>query len=93
MNAEVCYVLFYIIVLNVYVYVVYVVVTTEIFPTTMNVRRVQKTVLSVEQEEGLGARVRRSIGRKEVRSSAVMLLAENALNSTPQTYAAYSISS
>lgn len=93
MNAEVCCVLFYIIVLNVYVYVVYVVVTTEIFPRTMNVRRVQKTVLSVEQEEGLGAQVRRSIGRKEVRSSAVMLLAENALNSTPQTYAAYFISS
>lgn len=32
----------------------------------MNVRRVEKTVLSVEQSEGVGARVRRSIGRKEV---------------------------
>ncbi|XP_061608725.1 pirin isoform X8 [Phyllopteryx taeniolatus] len=32
----------------------------------MNVRKVEKTVLSVEQGEGVGARVRRSIGRKEV---------------------------
>lgn len=36
------------------------------FPSTMDVRRVEKTVLSVEQSEGVGARVRRSIGRKEV---------------------------
>ena len=35
----------------------------------MNVRKVEKTVLSVEQAEGVGARVRRSIGRKEVSSS------------------------
>lgn len=31
------------------------------------IRRVAKVVLSVEQSEGVGARVRRSIGRKEVR--------------------------
>ncbi len=31
------------------------------------IRRVTKVVLSVEQSEGVGARVRRSIGRKEVR--------------------------
>ncbi len=31
------------------------------------IRRVTKLVLSVEQSEGVGARVRRSIGRKEVR--------------------------
>uniref|UniRef100_A0A3Q2P8Y3 Pirin n=1 Tax=Fundulus heteroclitus TaxID=8078 RepID=A0A3Q2P8Y3_FUNHE len=34
----------------------------------MNVRKVVKTVLSVEQAEGVGARVRRSIGRKELRN-------------------------
>lgn len=34
----------------------------------MNVRKVEKTVLSVEQSEGVGARVRRSIGRKELRN-------------------------
>ncbi|XP_010884781.4 pirin isoform X1 [Esox lucius] len=32
----------------------------------LTVKRVVKTVLSVEQAEGLGARVRRSIGRKEL---------------------------
>uniref|UniRef100_UPI001EAECBD2 pirin-like n=1 Tax=Oncorhynchus gorbuscha TaxID=8017 RepID=UPI001EAECBD2 len=32
----------------------------------MRIRRVVKTVLSVEQVEGVGAHVRRSIGRKEV---------------------------
>lgn len=32
----------------------------------MKVRKVEKVVLSVEQSEGVGARVRRSIGRKEV---------------------------
>ena len=30
-------------------------------------RTVVKSVLSLEQEEGVGARVRRSVGRKEVR--------------------------
>lgn len=33
---------------------------------TQALRRVHKTVLSVDQAEGVGARVRRSIGRKEV---------------------------
>lgn len=33
----------------------------------MMIRKVSKVVLSVEQSEGVGARVRRSIGRKEVR--------------------------
>ena len=33
----------------------------------MTSREVDKTVLSVEQDEGVGARVRRSIGRPEVR--------------------------
>uniref|UniRef100_A0A4W5LPI1 Pirin N-terminal domain-containing protein n=1 Tax=Hucho hucho TaxID=62062 RepID=A0A4W5LPI1_9TELE len=32
----------------------------------MRIRRVVKTVLSVEQVEGVGAHVRRSIGRKEL---------------------------
>ncbi len=40
----------------------------------MNVRRVEKIVLSVEQAEGVGARVRRSIGRKEVRKFLNMLM-------------------
>ena len=39
----------------------------------MNVRKVE-TVLSVEQAEGVGARVRRSIGRKEVRSTTNNLI-------------------
>ncbi|KAM8975494.1 pirin [Pelodytes ibericus] len=34
----------------------------------MSTREVVKTVLSVEQSEGLGARVRRSIGRQELRT-------------------------
>ncbi|XP_075053083.1 pirin isoform X1 [Mixophyes fleayi] len=34
----------------------------------MSSRKVVKTVLSVEQSEGVGARVRRSIGRKELRN-------------------------
>ncbi|KAG7231658.1 hypothetical protein INR49_004194 [Caranx melampygus] len=34
----------------------------------MNVRKVERTVVSVEQAEGVGARVRRSIGRKELRN-------------------------
>lgn len=37
----------------------------------MIVRKLLKTVLSVEQAEGVGARVRRSIGRKEVSSSNI----------------------
>ncbi|XP_005953495.2 pirin, partial [Haplochromis burtoni] len=58
-------------------------VTTEIFPRTMNVRRVQKTVLSVEQEEGLGARVRRSIGRKELRNLDPFLMLDEFRVSKP----------
>ncbi|XP_060767252.1 pirin isoform X2 [Neoarius graeffei] len=34
----------------------------------MKIRKVSKVVLSVEQSEGVGARVRRSIGRKELRN-------------------------
>ncbi|XP_039529216.1 pirin [Pimephales promelas] len=34
----------------------------------MMMRRVSKVVLSVEQSEGVGARVRRSIGRKELQN-------------------------
>ncbi|MGH0145529.1 UNVERIFIED_CONTAM: hypothetical protein FKN15_043187 [Acipenser sinensis] len=34
----------------------------------MALRKVVKTVLSVEQQEGVGARVRRSIGRKELQN-------------------------
>lgn len=33
----------------------------------MKSKTVQKAVLSVEQDEGVGARVRRSVGRPEVR--------------------------
>lgn len=63
-------------------YILRSIVTTKIFPGTMDVRKVQKMVLSVEQAEGVGARVRRSIGRREVSSSTVLQFAENALNST-----------
>lgn len=45
-----------------------VLISKTFFFRMMNVRRVEKTVLSVEQSEGVGARVRRSIGRKEVSS-------------------------
>ncbi|KAF0042989.1 hypothetical protein F2P81_004326 [Scophthalmus maximus] len=38
----------------------------------MNVRKVEKTVVSVEQAEGVGARVRRSIGRKEASHSTFL---------------------
>lgn len=34
----------------------------------------ERTVLSVEQAEGVGARVRRSIGRKEVSISQLILI-------------------
>lgn len=50
------------------------VMTSVTFSSTMNVRKVEKTVLSVEQSEGVGARVRRSIGRKEVRLRMLMQL-------------------
>ncbi|XP_061526759.1 pirin isoform X2 [Phycodurus eques] len=39
----------------------------------MNVRKVEKIVLSVEQGEGVGARVRRSVGRKENLDPFLML--------------------
>uniref|UniRef100_A0A3Q2VW59 Pirin n=1 Tax=Haplochromis burtoni TaxID=8153 RepID=A0A3Q2VW59_HAPBU len=44
---------------------------------------VQKTVLSVEQEEGLGARVRRSIGRKELRNLDPFLMLDEFRVSKP----------
>lgn len=37
------------------------------FLSTMKAKTVLKAVLSVEQDEGVGARVRRSVGRPEVR--------------------------
>lgn len=37
-------------------------------PSTFKTRQVDKTILSVEQSEGVGARVRRSIGRPELRN-------------------------
>lgn len=39
------------------------------------IRRVCKAVLSVEQAEGVGARVRRSIGRREVSKVAETMYA------------------
>ncbi|XP_048855128.1 pirin isoform X1 [Brienomyrus brachyistius] len=49
----------------------------------MRVRRVVKTVLSVEQEEGVGARVRRSIGRKELRNLDPFLMLDEFKVSKP----------
>ncbi|XP_029314126.1 pirin isoform X2 [Cottoperca gobio] len=49
----------------------------------MNVRRVEKTVLSVEQSEGVGARVRRSIGRKELRNLDPFLMLDEFSVSKP----------
>ncbi|XP_030580977.1 pirin [Archocentrus centrarchus] len=49
----------------------------------MNVRKVQKTVLSVEQAEGVGARVRRSIGRKELRNLDPFLMLDEFRVSKP----------
>ena len=40
--------------------------TTLTMGSSSNSRTVTQTVLSVEQDEGLGARVRRSVGRSEV---------------------------
>lgn len=39
---------------------------SEKAPPTMHVRPVKKTVIAREQSEGVGARVRRSIGRPEL---------------------------
>ncbi|CAJ1049472.1 pirin isoform X1 [Xyrichtys novacula] len=49
----------------------------------MNVRRVEKTVLSVEQSEGVGARVRRSIGRQELRNLDPFLMLDEFRVSKP----------
>ncbi|XP_019935173.1 pirin [Paralichthys olivaceus] len=49
----------------------------------MNVRKVEKTVLSVEQAEGVGARVRRSIGRMELRNLDPFLMLDEFRVSKP----------
>ncbi|XP_035019025.2 pirin [Hippoglossus stenolepis] len=49
----------------------------------MNVRKVEKTVLSVEQGEGVGARVRRSIGRTELRNLDPFLMLDEFRVSKP----------
>ncbi|XP_061608705.1 pirin isoform X6 [Phyllopteryx taeniolatus] len=49
----------------------------------MNVRKVEKTVLSVEQGEGVGARVRRSIGRKELQNLDPFLMLDEFRVSKP----------
>ncbi|TKS69646.1 Pirin [Collichthys lucidus] len=49
----------------------------------MNVRRVEKTVLSVEQSEGIGAYARRSIGRKELRNLDPFLMLDEFRMSKP----------
>ncbi|XP_041936133.1 pirin [Alosa sapidissima] len=49
----------------------------------MNVRRVVKTVLSVEQAEGVGARVRRSIGRKDLKNLDPFLMLDEFRVSKP----------
>ncbi|XP_029902821.1 pirin isoform X2 [Myripristis murdjan] len=53
------------------------------FPCMMKVRRVERTVLSVEQAEGAGARVRRSIGRKELRNLDPFLMLDEFRVSKP----------
>ncbi|XP_034536106.1 pirin isoform X3 [Notolabrus celidotus] len=49
----------------------------------MKVRRVERTVLSVEQSEGVGARVRRSIGRQELRNLDPFLMLDEFRVSRP----------
>ncbi|KAM9764573.1 pirin isoform 1-T3 [Menidia menidia] len=49
----------------------------------MNLRNVEKMVLSVEQAEGVGARVRRSIGRKELRNLDPFLMLDEFKVSKP----------
>ncbi|XP_022604975.1 pirin isoform X2 [Seriola dumerili] len=56
------------------------------FPSTMNVRKVERTVLSVEQAEGVGARVRRSIGRKELRNLDPFLMLDEFRVSKPSGF-------
>ncbi|XP_053562052.1 pirin isoform X1 [Bombina bombina] len=48
--------------------------TEQDTPARMHIRKVVKIVLSVEQSEGVGARVRRSIGRCELRNLDPFLL-------------------
>ncbi|XP_070689228.1 pirin isoform X1 [Pempheris klunzingeri] len=60
--------------------------TSESFPSIMNVRRVERTVLSVEQVEGVGARVRRSIGRKELRNLDPFLMLDEFRVSKPSGF-------
>uniref|UniRef100_A0A8D3DNL6 Pirin n=1 Tax=Scophthalmus maximus TaxID=52904 RepID=A0A8D3DNL6_SCOMX len=52
----------------------------------MNVRKVEKTVVSVEQAEGVGARVRRSIGRKELRNLDPFLMLDEFRVSKPSGF-------
>ncbi|XP_023257436.1 pirin isoform X3 [Seriola lalandi dorsalis] len=54
--------------------------------STMNVRKVERTVLSVEQAEGVGARVRRSIGRKELRNLDPFLMLDEFRVSKPSGF-------
>ncbi|XP_054626726.1 pirin isoform X2 [Dunckerocampus dactyliophorus] len=49
----------------------------------MNVRKVEKAVMSVEQSEGVGARVRRSIGRKELQTLDPFLMLDEFRVSKP----------
>lgn len=49
----------------------------------MSIRRVEKCVLSVEQSEGVGARVRRSIGRQELRNLDPFLMLDEFKVSKP----------
>ncbi|XP_061669849.1 pirin isoform X2 [Syngnathoides biaculeatus] len=55
----------------------------DMFYSTMNGRKVEKTVLSVEQGEGVGARVRRSIGRKELQNLDPFLMLDEFRVSKP----------
>ncbi|KAF7212350.1 pirin isoform X2 [Nothobranchius furzeri] len=55
----------------------------KLCPENMNVRKVVKTVLSVEQSEGVGARVRRSIGRRELKNLDPFLMLDEFKVSKP----------
>ncbi|KAM9860864.1 pirin isoform 1-T2 [Aulostomus maculatus] len=52
----------------------------------MNVRKVERSVESVEQSEGVGARVRRSIGRKELKNLDPFLLLDEFRVSKPSGF-------
>ncbi|XP_034412871.1 pirin isoform X2 [Cyclopterus lumpus] len=58
-------------------------VIRESCTSAMHVRKVERTVLSVEQSEGVGARVRRSIGRKELRNLDPFLMLDEFRVSKP----------